>query len=160
MNVIHDPGERVAVFDDKRAITPLEQMAVLRTEAVEADRECGLKPVHSLDEIRCRGGQREVEVVAHDNERVQLPTETQAGFAERLLKGSRRPLALEYVAPVVAPIYDMVGGSRKLQAEFSCHSYVQHISPRTNRLPVNLIQGTDASEPKGVSLLHVSYSLR
>ena len=109
-------------IDQQGLVAPLEQMSTFAPQLVEPVGEGRLEPLHAGHEVALRRLQREVVVVAHDDERMQDPAGLGAGLEQTGLKGHLGLVRLEEIRPVVPAVDHMVARSGKLQTEFAGHA--------------------------------------
>jgi hypothetical protein len=80
-----------------------------------------LQPFHALAEVRLGEFDREVEMIAHDDIRVNAPAEALRRLSQGSNKSFGGTLAVKQGAPVVAAIDHVVTGTGKFNAERAGH---------------------------------------
>jgi len=96
-------------------------MSALGPRPVEPGRKRALQPMHSFHQIRPRRFQREMEVIAHQSKRVQLPPRLLARLKQTPLERLRGRRQFKHVAPVVSAVNDVVNRAFVLDSRFSRH---------------------------------------
>lgn len=82
VNVVADRSQGIAILDGDARKAALKHMAPLVPEAIEADGEGALQPVHAGGQVRARGGDSQVKVVGHECPSVDAPARFLAGLVE------------------------------------------------------------------------------
>lgn len=126
VDVIGHPAQCRCILDQQRLIPALEQVPPLRPEPIEPCGVGALQPMHPGNQVASRRLHCQMEVIAHHDMRVQPPLVRLAGLHQRLLKGPRRPRALEDVPPIVPTVDHVVDCPRKLDTQLSRHGFALH----------------------------------
>jgi hypothetical protein len=121
MDVVRDLGERVSRFHVQRFIASLKWPSGLTSKPVESRHPRSLQPFHAHAQIRFRSLKREVEMIAHDHERVNAPAKLHSRLHQTPFKGCRSSAGVEQVAAIVASIDDVVVCAAEFQPQFSGH---------------------------------------
>ena len=108
---------------------------------IEGLLEGGLQPVHPLAEVRERGGEGQVEVVAHGREGVDHPIEPLAGFSQRAFERPGCAWGGENIPAIVAAIDDVINRVGKLDTKSTGHAGSRRSSRRNDQPPVTPIHG-------------------
>jgi hypothetical protein len=108
VNVVDDPDQSGRIFHEQSLVTPLKEMPPLAPKAVETSGESTLQPVHPVDQIRLRGFEGEVKVIAHDSIRMHAPTVAQTRLGQRLFEGMGGAGSFKDITAVVAPVDHVV----------------------------------------------------
>ena len=124
MNVMDYTKEGGRILHQQRLVATLEKVPVLFAETIESGGEGTLQPVHTFDQVRLRGFERQMEVVAHDRIRVDAPVVADARLGKRGLEGCRSSTGLEDSTPVVPPIDHVVQRSLVLDSRHSGHDRI------------------------------------
>ena len=121
MNVVRHLGQGMSRLDVQRLVTTLKRPPGFAPESVEPCRPRALQPFHAGAQVWLGCLHCEVEVVSHDDKRVQPPPEFCPRLEQAGLKRLRRAVSGKQIPAVVPPIDHVVTGSRKLEAQFPRH---------------------------------------
>ena len=91
------------------------------TEAVEANGEGGLQPVHAAAQVGNRRRDGEMEMISEDGKCVNFPSEAEAGLSQRALERVGGASGVEQITAIVATVNDVVDGARELDSEATSH---------------------------------------
>jgi hypothetical protein len=93
-------------------------MAPLIAKAIKPIGKRRLQPLHASDEVSPRRFHREVEMIAHDHERMEQPLTTSAGREETCFKCGLGTRVREYPAAIIAAIDDVIDRAGEFEAKF------------------------------------------
>ena len=118
MNVIDQPAQSLAGFNQKRLEPPLEQMPVFFSIPVKTCREGRLHPTHALREVALRRSQTQVKVIGQNTVREQPPRISPTGLVQCLLKTELRPFARKNERAVISTVDHVVNVIAALDPRF------------------------------------------
>ena len=121
MKVVTHLTQCFAWLDQQAFVSTLEKVTAFTAKPVEAIGESSLKPLHASDQIPVRSFDREMIVVAHDDEGMEQPVRFLAGLEQAALKRSARFLVAKNLGAVVAPIQDVIARAGKFEPQLSRH---------------------------------------
>ena len=122
MNIIGHRSEIFALINRQSPVAPLEQMPPNTMTRIEPLRIGTLKPLHPIDQVRLRGLQQKVVMIAHQHKRVNQPPIALGNLSERIQK----PLAVFCILKdrllMIPAAHHVIGRTFKLSSGFSCHA--------------------------------------
>ena len=108
----------------QRLVAAAEQVPKELVAVVQPDRIGAQEPAHPRHQIRVRGFQDMMEMVAHQAVGMDSPTGLLTGFGQRLEEIVTIHLVQEDVFPAVAPAHHMVDGPGILNSDFARHAAI------------------------------------
>ena len=121
MKVVTHLTQCFAWLDQQAFVSTLEEVTAFTAQPVEAIGEGRLEPLHASDQIRVRSFDREMIVVAHDDEGMEEPVGFLAGLEQAGLKRGARFLVVKNLGAVVAAIQDVIARTGKFEPQLSRH---------------------------------------
>ena len=121
MKVVTHLTQCFAWLDQQAFVSTLEKVTALTAKPVEAIGEGSLEPMHASDQIRIGSLDRQMIVVAHDDEGMEEPVGFLAGLEQAVLKRSAGFLVAKNLGAVVAPIQDVIACAGKFEPQLSRH---------------------------------------
>ena len=121
MKVMTQLTQCFAWLDQQALVATLEEVTAFSAKPVEAIGKGGLEPLHACDQIPVRSFDREMIVVAHDDECMEEPVGFQAGLEQAVFKRSARFLVAKNLGAVVAAIQDVITCAGKFEPQLSRH---------------------------------------
>ena len=109
-------------LDVQGLVTTLKRPPGFAPGAVEPCRPRPLQPFHAGAQVWLRGLHREVNVVSHDDKRVQPPTKPLARRQQILGERRLRVFASEDVLTIISAIDHVINRSRELQPQHTRHN--------------------------------------
>ena len=114
--------QRSTRLHEQALVTAGKQMPSLVAKPVEAAGESRLQPLHAGDEISEGCFQREMEMIAHDHERVQEPRTALTRLEQRRLKGRPCFLVAKNPGAIISPVDDVVNRAREFESQLAGHA--------------------------------------
>ncbi len=105
-----------------RLVTTAEQMAEELVSPVEPHGVGAQEPFHACDQVGLRGFDHQVEMVSHHTPGVDLPVGLGANFGKGFKETPPVQIVVENGFAAVAPVHQVVDGSRILDAQLSTHA--------------------------------------
>ena len=121
MKVVTHLTQCFAWLDQQAFVSTLEKVTALTAKPVEAIGEGSLEPMHASDQIRIGSLDRQMIVVAHDDEGMQEPVGFLAGLKQAVLKRSARFLVAKNLGAVVAAIQHVIARTGEFESQLSRH---------------------------------------
>ncbi len=121
MDVVHQRRQVWAGLNEQCLVAPLEHVAALAPQPVEARGERALQPLEPVHQIWHWRLQGQVVVVAHHDVSMQQPAATLARLEQSRLKGLATAPLREEVLAVVPPADDVIDRPRELDSALPRH---------------------------------------